>query len=79
MADLPKAELLQHANETLMALEARGRRAQVYFKSTCPQCGMRVTFNEPNVIFDEAECAWCGHVYPFTKGGYLLTTVMKRK
>lgn len=77
MADLLKAELMAHANESILAFERRGLKAAAYFKATCPYCGNRVTFDEPNVIFDAMECASCGLIFPFIKGGYLVKIIVK--
>lgn len=67
--DLPRAELAAHAEE---AIKRMGGNAQVYFKFTCPVCGERCTFSEPNTLWEEGECCNCGHKSPVTKGGYLL-------
>jgi hypothetical protein len=77
MADLLKAELLAHASDAILEFEKRGFKAEAWFKATCPLCGARVQFNEPNVIFDDVECCHCGIVFPFEKGGYLVAIHMR--
>lgn len=77
MTDLLKADLLKHAQETINTFEGKGLTVIVFFKSTCPACGARPMFNEPNVIFDWMECCECGHTFEFEKGGYLLETIVR--
>ncbi len=67
--DLPREELLAHANATLARLPAG---AKVYFKFTCENCGERVLFQEPNILYEEGECCRCGHLTKILAGGYLL-------
>ena len=67
--NLPRAELVAHAEEAMRRL---GGRAQVYFKFTCPACGARCTFEEANTLYEEGECSECGVVSPVHEGGYLL-------
>lgn len=66
--DYPVAELVKKANAALAAMPG----AKVYFKFTCPHCGERVLFEEPNTYYAEGECAACGKSSPFTSGGFLL-------
>lgn len=79
MADLLKAELMARANETILEFEKRGLKAAAFFKATCPYCGNRVTFNEPNICYDSMECAGCGLIFPFIRGGYLVQVNMGAK
>lgn len=72
MADLPRKELLDHAHATLEMLHAQGKEADVYFKTTCPNCGERLTFTTPNTLFEQAACHVCGTEFPVHQGGYLL-------
>jgi rRNA maturation endonuclease Nob1 len=44
----------------------------VYFKWTCEACRERVTFDEPNTLYEWGECASCGHRQEVTEGGYQL-------
>lgn len=67
--NLPRQELMEHAAD---ALKRIGGNGQVFFKFTCPVCGERVTFAEPNILYEEGECCNCGHTSPVTEGGYLL-------
>lgn len=66
--DYPKAELVATAN----AIVANDPTAKVFFKATCPRCGARPAFQEPNVCFDEMECCDCGHSFPYIKGNYMV-------
>ena len=67
--NFPKTELKAMADE---AIAKYGPGARVYFKATCPKCGERPAFEEPNALYDEMECASCGHVFPFVEGGFRL-------
>lgn len=67
--DLPKDELLLHANKTL---EKMGPKAKIYFKYTCNKCGARANLSEPNVLYEQGECCVCGHVQNIVSGGYTL-------
>jgi DNA-directed RNA polymerase subunit RPC12/RpoP len=71
MLNLRRKELLTHARQTLRLFP----RARVFFKYTCQKCGTRVTFKEPNQLFERGECHQCGHEQPVTEGGYLLDVV----
>ena len=66
--DLPKEELLAHADRMLKQHPG----ANVFFKFTCENCGERVTFCEPNVLYESGECCKCGHITEIERGGYLL-------
>jgi DNA-directed RNA polymerase subunit RPC12/RpoP len=66
--NLKRDELLRHAQEVCNHLPG----ARVFFKYTCDRCGERVTFTEPNYLFEEGECHACGHRQPVTEGGYAL-------
>ena len=68
----PVAELVVSAAEALAELRAQGIDAHVYFKASCPQCGERCAFSEPDTTFDTMECSECGHVFPFVEGNYML-------
>lgn len=67
--NLPRDELLAHAQE---AMDKFPGRATVFFKFTCEKCGTRVTFSEPNTLFEKGECCDCGHSQDVTEGGYIL-------
>ncbi len=70
--DLPKAELMDMADEAVVSYRKLGLKANVFFKATCPKCGERPIFTEPNVVYDEMECSGCGTIFPFTHGGFLM-------
>jgi hypothetical protein len=77
LADLPKDELMRHAEDAMRSFAKKGLAIDAYFKATCPNCGKRMTFNDPNIIYDKMECVLCGTVFPFTKGGYLVKITRK--
>jgi DNA-directed RNA polymerase subunit RPC12/RpoP len=71
MLNLPRKKLLAHAQQALRLFP----RAKVFFKYTCAACGTRVTFAEPNHLFERGQCHQCGHEQDVTEGGYLLNLV----
>lgn len=74
--ELPRGELMEHANRTLIEF---GDLAEVFFKYTCEGCGERCMLSEPNILYEKGECHKCGHVTPITKGGYTLVMKMEGK
>jgi hypothetical protein len=66
--DLPREELMKRAQEAIRQIPG----AIVHFKFTCPKCGERCTFTEPNALYENGECCKCGHDAPVTKGGFSL-------
>ena len=64
--DYPRKELERRANAVL----AGDPTALVFFKATCPACGERPEFNEPNALFEQMECSNCGVTFPFERGGF---------
>ena len=66
--DLPREELMAHAQATLEKCPG----SKVYFKFTCEDCGERVMFKEPNILYENGECNKCGHVTEVSAGGYML-------
>jgi uncharacterized protein (DUF983 family) len=73
--DYPKEELVVGAAKVRADHLANGIDAHVYFKATCPKCGERCMFSEPDMTFDSMECFKCGTVFPFTKGNYMVAFV----
>jgi hypothetical protein len=69
--DYPKGELIVGAEAALRKYADAGIRAHVYFKATCPACGERPMFQQPDTCFANMECG-CGHTFPFVKGNYLI-------
>lgn len=72
-----RVEYQDFSREELMAaaqhiLDESGGRINVHFKATCPQCGERPMFEEPNMIYESMVCSECGHEFPFVKGNYML-------
>jgi hypothetical protein len=63
------------ANEVVAELRASGvTDAHAYFKASCPECGERCVFDEPDVIYEEMTCSTCGSTFPFVEGNYMITT-----
>ena len=69
--DYPRDEIMKRADQ---AIQNNGgpEHARVFFKFTCPACGERVTFNEPNRLYEEGECCVCGHSAPVEQAGFVL-------
>lgn len=65
--DKPLNELIEMANNFRDASEGAG---DIHFVFTCENCGERCKFDEPNTYFEFGECASCGHMTKFTKGGF---------
>jgi predicted RNA-binding Zn-ribbon protein involved in translation (DUF1610 family) len=63
IAKMAHAAIMEHGGPTV---------ARVFFKFTCPACGTRCTFNDPNTLYERGECADCGHDAPVTHAGYAL-------
>jgi hypothetical protein len=47
-------------------------KAQVFFKFTCQWCGARCTFNDPNTLWENGECAQCGQTMSVQYAGFCL-------
>ena len=71
--DLPREEIMDMAEEILQ----RNNHARVYFKYTCPHCGERCSFTEPNVLWEEGECCKCSKVSSIDKAGFMLVLDIK--
>lgn len=71
MTDHPRAAIMRLANEAI-ATHGGPTVARVFFKFTCRQCGTRCTFDEPNLLWAEGECASCGLKQPVTQAGFML-------
>jgi hypothetical protein len=70
--DYPKAELIAGAEGVIRRYAAAGFTAHVHFKATCPRCGDRPMFSEPDICYESMECG-CGETFPFVKGNYMVT------
>ena len=70
--DIPVKELIRSADSRLTELRSQGLTAHVHFKATCPKCGERPMFSEPDTVFDQMECSECSYEFPFTEGNYML-------
>lgn len=66
--DKPVKELMELADKTIAGMP----NAKVYFKFTCPHCGARVQFQEPNTLYEKGECCNCGKESVITHGGFML-------
>jgi hypothetical protein len=71
VTNYPKAELMAMADQAITKFGGP-EKARVYFKATCPHCGERPAFDEPNTLYDNMECAGCGQTFPFVEGGFRL-------
>jgi PHP family Zn ribbon phosphoesterase len=68
----PKAELMRDAQKAIDEYALQGVHCEAYFKASCPKCGERCSFTEPNIAYDSMECFACGTDFPFTEGNYYL-------
>jgi hypothetical protein len=69
--DYPRDIIAKKADDAIAA-HGGPKTARVYFKFTCPQCGARCTFDEPNRLWEEGECHACGTKSPVTEAGFVL-------
>jgi len=69
--DLPREEIMRRASEAI-AVNGGPANARVFFKFTCPHCGERCQFVEPNQLFEDGECSRCGRTAPVPRAGYAL-------
>ncbi len=67
--DLPRDEIMKKANDVILELHGK---AQVFFKFTCPACGERCAFREPNKLYEIGICDRCGHEAPVQYAGFSL-------
>lgn len=74
--DRPRLEIIEQASKVI---ERAAGRAKVYFKFTCPSCGERLTLEEPNVLYEDGECAKCGATNPIEKAGFMILLQMPPK
>ena len=70
--DMPREQLLIHAEIVLKSFADLGIPAEVHFKFTCGRCGTRCTFVEPNLLREKGECHKCGWLTNVEEGGFLL-------
>lgn len=68
--DRPRAEIMAFADETIKKFQDRGAKAEVHFKYTCPKCGERCTFSEPNLLYEQGDCFNCGETHPVERAGF---------
>lgn len=69
--DRPREEIVRMASEAIAQNGGPGV-SEVYFKFTCPHCGERCTFDEPNQLFEEGECCGCGTKSRVEVAGFIL-------
>lgn len=60
------------------AIDRMGGRAEVHFKYTCDNCGERMTFAEADILYENGECAHCGHEQPVVLAGFDLRADLRR-
>lgn len=61
---------MKRADRFIEEYRKLGMTPELHFKATCPKCGERPQFVEPNTFYREMECCHCGHSFPFVKGGF---------
>ena len=69
--DMTRIELAAMA-EKAIADFGGSDHAEVFFEFTCQWCGARCTFNEPNKLWENGECAECGKTTHVKVGGFSL-------
>ncbi len=69
--DYPRDEIMEMASRAILK-HGGPQHCRVYFKFTCPNCGTRCQFDEPNSLYEEGECAECGMTAPVDEAGYAL-------
>ena len=74
-SDYPKDQIVRGAENVLQQLRDDGVEAHVYFKASCPACGERCAFEEPDTTFETMECCKCGTIFPFTEGNYMIVQI----
>ena len=74
--DLPVMQLVDQASKEILLDQKKGIKTDIYFKFTCEHCGARCTFDIPNCIWDQGECAECGKLTKVKFGGYLKASRM---
>lgn len=67
--DYPRDVICEMANNVMWN---SGGTATIHFKFTCPHCGERCTFEEPNKLFELGECFKCGANEPVFRAGYMV-------
>lgn len=73
--DYPITELVEMAERTLNEIPG----SAIHFLFTCEACGERCAFDDANVYYEAGECEACGHVTPFTMGGFRLVVPLGAK
>ncbi len=48
------------------------KKAEVYFTFSCKACGVRCTFNDPNILWEVGECHACGAKTVVERAGFAL-------
>ncbi len=69
--DYPRDEIMRKADAAI-AQHGGPSVAKVWFKFTCPACGERCNFNDPNTLWEQGECCRCGHTAPVLQAGFSL-------
>ena len=72
--DRPRLEAIASAQAVI---DRAAGRAKIYFKTTCPQCGCRITLDQsPNVLPDIGDCAKCNLPFAIDTAGYMILLSM---
>jgi ribosomal protein S27E len=69
--DYPRDEILEKAIAAIAAYDGL-QEAHVFFQVTCPACNERLTFIEPNMLYERVTCGACGHDSPVERVGFVL-------
>jgi hypothetical protein len=69
--DYPREEIKRKAEEAIM-LHGGPDCAMVFFKFTCGLCDTRCALVDPNTLWTEGECYFCGHKTKIDKAGFML-------
>lgn len=75
--DLPREVAMKRASDTIRMLGGP-QVAKVFFKFTCPACGERCMFQEPNILYERGTCISCGADEPVEFAGYAVDIKVRR-
>ncbi len=77
LTDYPRDVIVKMARDVVRRYDCK---VDVHFKFTCPKCGRRCMFEEPNQLFERGICDGCGADEPVHRAGYsLVINPMKPK
>ncbi len=72
--DISRDELCKAADQARLQW---GLNVDIHFKWTCPYCGTRCMFQEPNKLFENGECHECGKTSMVKFGGFTIIAHMQ--